>query len=165
MKRLLIIIALSVLTTGTFATTKERKDDAKKVSYAALRQFKEDFKTAQDVSWEINTEYVRASFTAEGKKMAALYDIQGSYLGAVEYLTYEQLPLKARTEMEKRYKDYSFSSALKIVSRPAENSDSNDVGTYWVALTNNVKQLFVSVSPSLSVALYKTVAVETTAGN
>lgn len=166
MKKLLFVIALALLTTGTFAVEKtDKKDDVKKVSYSALKQFEQEFGTAKDVSWKVNDQYVKASFTSEGKKMAALYDLQGSYLGAVEYLTYEQLPAKARTEIEKRFKDFNFSSALKIVNRPNSTGDFNDVGTYWVDLTNDVKQLYVSVSPSLSVALFKTISLEATAKN
>lgn len=158
MKKLLFIIALVFVTASSFAIDlTDLKDDVKKVSYATLRQFEDEFKSAKDIAWRINQQYVKATFTSEGKKMAALYDLQGSYLGAVEYLTYDQLPEKARTEMEKRFKDYSFSSALKIVSRPEGNSDFNDLGTYWVDLINETKQLYVSVSPSLSVTLFKTI--------
>lgn len=166
MKKLSIVIAFLLLTTATFATTKaERKDDVKKIAYNALQNFEADFKTAKDVSWKVNDQYIKASFTSDGKKMAALYDLQGTYLGAVEYLSYEQIPLKARNEIQKRFKDFSFSSALKIVSRPEGNENFNDVGTYWVDLVNDVKQLYVSVSPSLSVALHKTITIETTASN
>lgn len=158
MKKLLFIIALVFVTASSFAIDRtDLKDDVKKVSYATLRQFEDEFKSAKDIAWRINQQYVKATFTSEGKKMAALYDLQGSYLGAVEYLTYDQLPEKARTEMEKKFKDYSFSSALKIVSRPEGNSDFNDLGTYWVDLINETKQLYVSVSPSLSVTLFKTI--------
>ena len=158
MKKLLFIIALVFVTGSSFAIDRtDLKDDVKKVSYTTLRQFEDEFKSAKDIAWRINQQYVKATFTSEGKKMAALYDLQGSYLGAVEYLTYDQLPEKARTEMEKRFKDYSFSSALKIVSRPEGNSDFNDLGTYWVDLINETKQLYVSVSPSLSVTLFKTI--------
>ncbi len=158
MKKLLFIIALVFVTASSFAIDlTDLKDDVKKVSYATLRQFEDEFKSAKDIAWRINQQYVKATFTSEGKKMAALYDLQGSYLGAVEYLTYDQLPEKARTEMEKKFKDYSFSSALKIVGRPEGNSDFNDLGTYWVDLINETKQLYVSVSPSLSVTLFKTI--------
>lgn len=166
MKKLLIVITLSLVTALTYATDRiDSKDDVKKVSYTALRQFEDEFRTAESVSWRVNDQYVKATFITEGKNMAALYDLQGNYLGAVEYLTYAQIPVKARTEMEKRFKDFTFSSALKIVSRPGGNYDFNDVGTYWVDLTNDVKQLYVSVSPSLSVALHKTIAIESTAKN
>lgn len=164
MKKLLFIITLSLLTAVTYATERtDKKDDVKKVSYTAIRQFEEEFQNAKNVSWRVSDLYVKAQFTDEGKNMAALYDLQGNYLGAVEYLTYSQIPEKARTEMEKRFKDYTFSSALKIVSRPNGAYDTNDVGTYWVDLINDAKQLYVSVSPSLTVALYKTYTLETSA--
>jgi len=161
MKKLLFVIALSLLTVSTYAI--DRNDDIKKVSYTALRQFETDFQSAKDVSWKINDQYVKATFTSEGKNMAALYNIQGEYLGVVQYLDYEQVPLKARNEIEKRYSSYTFSSALKIVGRPNDRSDFNDVGTYWVDLANDTKQVYLSVSPSLSVSLFKTLEIETTA--
>ena len=166
MKNLLIVIAFSLLTTGLLAEDRnDLRDDVKKVSYTALRQFESEFTSATNVSWKVNDLYVKASFISEGKTMAALYDLQGTYLGAVEYLTYDKIPTKARAQMEKRFKEFSFSSALKIVSRPANNLEFNDVGTYWVDLTNDVKQLYISVSPSLSVTLHKTLEIEATASN
>jgi hypothetical protein len=165
MKKLFIIIALTVLSVGSYAVERnDGNDDIKKVSYTAIRQFEDEFKTAQNVSWKVNDQYVRASFTAEGKKMSALYDLQGSFLGAVEYVSYDQIPVKAKIELEKRYKDYSFSSALKIVSRPSY-SDFNDVGTYWVDMINDAKQLYLSVSPSSVVALHKTVSLDEASSN
>ena len=164
MKKLLIIITLTLLTAVTYATERtDKKDDVKKVSYTAIKQFEEEFANAKNVSWRVSDQYVKAQFTSEGKNMAALYDLQGNYIGAVEYVAYSSIPEKARVEMERRFKDYTFSSALKIVSRPAGAFDSNDVGTYWVDLINDTKQLYVSVSPSLSVALYKTYSLSTSA--
>ncbi|MBC7914688.1 MAG: hypothetical protein H7Y07_11275, partial [Pyrinomonadaceae bacterium] len=124
-----------------------------------------DFKTAKDVSWKLNEQYVKASFTTDGKKMAALYDFQGNFVGAIEYLSYDNIPVKARTEIEKKYTGYNFASALKIVSRPSETSDFNDVGTYWVDLTNGVKQLYISVSPMSLVSLHKSISLQSTAKN
>lgn len=163
MKKFLFVIALSLLTVSTFAI--DRNDDIKKVSYTALRQFETDFKSAKDVSWKTNDQYVKATFTSEGKNMAALYSLQGEYLGVVQYLNYEQVPVKARKEIEKRYNEFTFSSALKIVGRPSNHSEFNDVGTYWVDMVNDTKQLYLSVSPSLSVSLFKTLEIETTASN
>ncbi|MBC7914687.1 MAG: hypothetical protein H7Y07_11270 [Pyrinomonadaceae bacterium] len=166
MRKLSIIIALFVLSLGTYATeVPDTKEDIKKISYTALRHFEADFKTAKDVSWRTNEQYVKATFTTDGKKMAALYDLQGNFVGSIEYLSYDQLPVKARTELEKKYTGYNFSSALKIVSRPTDTSDFNDVGTYWVDLTNEVKQLYISISPSSSVSLHKSVSIQATAKN
>lgn len=164
MKKLLFGFAFLLMASSTFANTNiDRKDDVNKVSYTAVKRFEKDFKFAKDVSWKISDQYVKATFTEDGKKMAALYDLHGSFLGSVEYLSYEQIPVKARTEMEKRFKGYAVSTALKIVSRP-ENEDFNDEGSYWVDLSNEVKQIYVNISPSLSIAVHKTILIET-AGN
>jgi hypothetical protein len=165
MKKLIFILALSLTTIGTYAFTGvERTDDVKKVSDYAIKQFKQDFASAKDVSWKLTRDYIKANFSLDGKKMAALYDLQGTYLGAVEYLSYEQVPVRARTQIEKQYKNYYFSSGLKVVSRPY-GSDFNDVGTYWVNLSSTIKELFISVSPSSEIALHKSTLKETTAKN
>ena len=76
MKKLSLVIAFLLLTTATFATTKaERKDDVKKIAYNALQNFEADFKTAKDVSWKVNDQYIKGSFTSDGKKMAGLYGL------------------------------------------------------------------------------------------
>jgi hypothetical protein len=161
MKKLVFIIALTLVTVSTFAI--DRNDDIKKVSYTALRQFEEEFESAKNVSWRVNDQYVKASFSLEGKRMAALYDLQGNYIGAVEYIAYHQIPVKARLEIERKYKDYTFTTGLKIVSRPTEGFAFNDVGTYWVDFSNNSKQVYLSVTPSSTVALHKTLPIESTA--
>lgn len=165
MKKSIFIITLLFITASTFAAnTTERTDDLTKISTYAIKQFEQDFKSAKNVTWDVESEYVKANFKVEDKKMAALYDLQGTYLGAVEYLAYEQIPVKARTDIEKQYKNYDFSSALKIVSRPY-GSDLNDVGTYWVNLSNTVKNVIVSISPSLNVAFQKSTFIQTNAKN
>jgi hypothetical protein len=91
--------------------------------------------------------------------------LQGDFLGTVEYITFEELPVKAKTDILNKFKNFTFTSALKIINRPADNENFNDVGTYWVDLSNSVKQIIVSVSPSQSVALHKSFAIQTTASN
>lgn len=163
MKKLIFTITLMFITITSFVTNAaERTDDLSKISNYALKQFARDFKAAEKISWDVERDYVKASFEVDDKKMAALYDIQGTYLGAVEYLSYEQIPEKARLDIEKQYKNYDFSSALKIVSRPY-GSHLNDVGTYWVNLSNNVKNLFLNISPSLQVAFQTSTFVQTNA--
>lgn len=163
MKKPIFIIALLFTTITSFiANATEQKDDVSKISNYAVKHFEQDFKTAKKISWDIESDYVKANFEVDDKKMAALYDLQGNYLGAVEYLSYEQIPEKARLDIEKQYKSYDFSSALKVVSRP-HDSDINDVGTYWVNLSNNVKNLILNISPSLHVAFQKSTFVPTSA--
>jgi hypothetical protein len=163
MKKIVLLIALTVATISSFAI--DRKDDVEKVSYNALRQFEDSFTEAKNVSWRVTDQYVKASFSMEGKRMAAIYDPQGNYIGAVEYVTYTQIPVKARLEIERKFKDFTFTSGLKIVDRPSGAFEFNDIGTYWVDLTNDVKQLYVSVSSYATVSLHKTIDLERTAGN
>lgn len=166
MKKILFIIVLSLIIPGIFAIERTNKKAAvKKVSYSTLSQFQQEFSTAKNVSWIINEKYVKASFFSAGKRMAALYDLDGYFIGSIEYLSYDQLPYKAKTEIESKFKDYTFVSARKIVSRPTDNSSFNDVGTYWVDLSNKEEQIYVHVSPNTDASLYKTIRSETLAKN
>lgn len=166
MKRILFIIVLSLIIPGIFAIERTNKKAAvKKVSSSTLSQFQQEFSTAKNVSWIVNEKYVKASFFSAGKRMAALYALDGYFIGSIEYLSYDQLPYKAKTEIKSKFKDYTFVSARKIVSRPTDNSSFNDVGTYWVDLANKGEQIYVNISPKADVSLYKATSLETIAKN
>ena len=166
MKRILLIIVLSLIIPGIFAIEKTKRNIAvKKVSSSALSQFQQEFSTAKNVSWIVNEKYVKASFFSSGKRMAALYDLDGNFVGSIEYISYDQLPYKAKTEIKNKYKDFAFVSARKIVSRPIDNSSFNDVGSYWVDLANESERIYINVSPKTDVALYKSTNFETLAKN
>src|SRR6476469_2605661 len=155
MKKYIFIIALALSTLSTFAT--ERVDDVKKVTVEATSHFAQEFAYAEKVSWNIKDLYIQANYSFKGKRMAALYDLQGKYLGAVEYLTYKDLPLKARTKIDEKYANYTFRSALKIVDRP---EGANDLGTYLVDVASDSKQLVLAVSESADVSVHKTIWAE-----
>ena len=166
MKRILLIIVLSLIIPGIFAIEKTKRNIAvKKVSSSALSQFQQEFSTAKNVSWIVNEKYVKASFFSSGKRMAALYDLDGNFVGSIEYISYDQLPYKAKTEIKNKYKDFAFVSARKIVSRPTDNSSFNDVGSYWVDLANESERIYINVSPKTDVALYKSTNFENHAKN
>ena len=166
MKRILLIIVLSLIIPGIFAIEKTKRNIAvKKVSSSTLSQFQQEFSTAKNVSWIVNEKYVKASFFSSGKRMAALYDLDGNFVGSIEYISYDQLPYKAKTEIKNKYKDFAFVSARKIVSRPTDNSSFNDVGSYWVDLANESERIYINVSPKTDVALYKSTNFETLAKN
>jgi hypothetical protein len=160
MKKLFFALALTFLTVAGFAAEMRPADDSEKVAYVALRSFEQEFKDAEEISWRVGDDYAKAYFTSLGKKMVAFYTHQGDYIGAVQYLDYKQLPLKTRQEIEKKFKDYQFSEAIQIVGRPS--SDYDDIGTYYVDLTNDSKEIYLRVSSS-DITVHKTVERSQTA--
>jgi hypothetical protein len=159
MKKLVFAIAFTLVSAVTFAAG---SDDSDKVAYVAVRQFEQEFKDAEDVSWRVGDDYAKAYFTSLGKKMVAFYSLNGDFIGAVQYLEYKQLPLKTRQEIEKKYKDYEFTEAIQIVSRPS--SDYEDVGTYYVDLANDAQEIYLKVS-SADISVHKTIERARTAQN
>jgi len=166
MKHLLFATLLSIISVAGFATENiEKKDDSKNISYNAKKQLASEFADAKDVTWTANDEYQKATFTLEGKKLTALFDIQGNYLGATQVVNFSELPAEAQKSILKYYKDYSFSDALRVVARPDNAYQSNDVGTYWIDLAKDNKQVFLNYTESAGLAFYKKVESTTTAKN
>jgi len=166
MKNLLIATILTFATAVGFAGEKiEKKDDAKAVSYSAKKQLEAEFADAKSVTWSVNEDYQKATFTSEGKKLTAIFDVQGNYLAATQAIAFEDLPADAKKSIEKVYKDYTFSDAIKIVARPASDYQSNDVGTYWIDLTKDNKQIYLNYTEASGLSFYKRVEGSANAKN
>jgi|GEM_PF-1014692 len=166
MKKLIFGTILSILTVTGFAAGKiNRKDDAGKISYNVKRQFDQEFEDAKEISWIINDEFQKATFTVDGNKFTALYDLQENYLGATKFISYKDVPAKAKAEIERKFKDYYFSEGIQVVSRPSGDYDSNDVGTYWLDMVKEGKKVYLKVSPFSVVEVYKTIDLRETAKN
>lgn len=166
MKKLLIATLLTFATAAGFATEKvEKKDDSKEISYNAKKQLESEFAGAKDVSWTVNDDYQKASFTLEGKKLTAIFDVQGSYLAATQLVAFDELPAEAKRSITKFYKGYEFSEAIKIVARPSNDYQSNDVGTYWIDLAKDNKQVYLNYTETTGLSFYKKVENSASAKN
>ena len=158
MKKLLIATLFTFVTAAGFSVEKvEKKDDSKNISYNAKKQLESEFAGAKDVSWTVNDDYQKASFTLDGKKLTAIFDVQGSYLAATQVVAYEELPAETKKSIAKFYKGYEFSEAIKIVARPSNDYQSNDVGTYWIDLSKENKQVYLNYTETQGLSFYKKV--------
>ena len=166
MKKLLFATLLTIASVAGFATDRvEKKDDSKNVTYSARKQFEQEFDKAQDVNWSVSADYQKAKFTLEGKRITAIYDLQGNYLGATQFIGYSDLPERAKTELAKHYKDYNFSEAILVVGRPVDSYQTNDVGTYWIDLEKENKQVYITYTEGSGISLYKTIKSSQAAKN
>ncbi|WP_256013050.1 hypothetical protein [Desertivirga xinjiangensis] len=164
-KALLSLIFFGLLVSG-FASTNKGEDDSLKITPAAISWFKAEFKTAVNVTWVLGSDYQKAMFTIDGKKLTALFDLKGNYLASTQTVAFDEIPESAKAEIAKSYKDYNFSSALLIVKRSATGvKSSTDAGTYWIDLATDNKQVYLNYSSNTGVVLYKTIFTQQNASN
>ncbi len=135
-----------------------KKVEDVKISSTAKKQFESEFKNAQNVSWTVKGAYQKASFSIENKRTTAFYDLSGEFMGATQFVNYEDLPIDARKQVETSYKGYVVNDVVQVVSRPLD-SDLNDVGTYWIGLVNDKKEVYLKIASAIDVQIVKQTAL------
>lgn len=156
MRKIIIATLLSILSISGFAgVIDENSDDVKSVSAAAKKEFQTEFKDAQNVSWVLSNEYQKARFTLNGRKMTAIFDLRGAYIGATEVVALTDLPRKALKAIKKNYGDYSFSEALKVADRPSIKHKKDDVGTYWIDLLKDGSRVYLNYTACGGLVKYR----------
>lgn len=157
MKKLLFATFLTIITIAVYSVSKKTTfQKSTRVTPTVKEQLSRDFANAKNVYWTVSEDYQKARFSVGGKRITAIYDRQGNYLGAVQYISYDELPEAAKKSLEKDYKGFKYSDGLLVVGRP-EGYSLNDIGSYWIGLSKKGESTFVNYSYDKGLALYKTV--------
>ena len=155
MKKLVVLSLFTAFALGVYAKDVEVKmEDEKGISYVTKKQFESEFKDAKNVVWSVSSVTQKASFVLNDRKMSAFYDLSGKYLGTIQYVDYNDMPYKAVREVSEAYKGFSPVAVLQIADRPA-NAETNDTGAYIVSMTKDGKEVYLQVSSTGYVSLYK----------
>ncbi|MBK0379475.1 hypothetical protein [Mucilaginibacter segetis] len=159
MKRILLTTAIAALfTANVFAIDGAKKtngDGSDNVSYAVVNKFKIDFSNATDVTWTVTSNTQKATFTIDGVKKTAFYNLRGEYLGVTQYIDFKDLPFKATKEIMKDYKDYTIGEVIKLESNVTDNTI--DPTVYFVDLKNDTEEVLLRVTPASGVYFFKQV--------
>ena len=76
MKKLVFSAILTVLSVVAFAAKSTiGNDDVNKITYTAKQHLEQEFEKAEGVKWSVTREFQKASFTLDGKKITAIYDV------------------------------------------------------------------------------------------
>jgi hypothetical protein len=157
MKKVIISTAFAILfSANVFAATNTVNvsgDDAATVSYAASSKFNNDFAGAENVTWKVNAKFQKATFTIDGVKKSAFYNLRGELIGITENVQYKELPAKAKKEIGAKYEGYFANEVIKY-----DNDDNGlDSTVYFVDLKNSKEEILVRVTPSAGVYFFKQV--------
>jgi hypothetical protein len=121
MKKMILILAISISTASVFASEKN-------VNQKVLNAFNTEFATAANVEWTVGDNYYKASFTYNEKYVFAYFNEEGELLGITRYISPVNLPLNLQTNLKKNYNDYWISDLFEV----AKNSGT----AYYITLEN-----------------------------
>lgn len=96
--------------TSTFANNEET------VNQRAVTSFKKDFTNAQDVKWENNRDFVKATFKQNNQVMFAYYSQTGELMAVTRNIISSQLPISLLANLKKNYGTYWITDLFEISS-------------------------------------------------
>lgn len=96
------------------------------ISQRAISSFKKDFTEAQDVKWETNKDFVKATFKMNDQVMFAYYSQEGELMALTRNIVSGQLPINLLSELKKSYSAYWITDLFEV-------SSSSDA-SYYVTL-------------------------------
>jgi len=153
MKKLLITAVIATMfSIAAFADGGKKATTDEGVTYAALNQFKTDFKSADDVMWAVTPNCQKVSFTQNNVDYTAFYSFDGDYLGITQNVSYKRMPSAVKKEITKEYKGYEVNSVIKYKTHGAD-----EPVIYFVDLKNTAKEIVLKVTPDRSVTFFKEV--------
>ena len=101
---------LTIGLTSTFANNEET------INQRAVSSFKKDFNNAQDVKWENNKDFVKATFKINDQVMFAYYTQTGDLMAVTRNILSSQLPINLLASLKKSYSSYWISDLFEVSS-------------------------------------------------
>lgn len=110
MKKQILVLALILagITGSSFAAGNPD------INKYALVSFHKQFSDAQNVQWENNSGFLKASFEMNNQTLYAYYSAQGELLAVTRYISTNQLPVQLLITLKKEFADYWISDLFEI---------------------------------------------------
>jgi hypothetical protein len=129
MKKIILSIAiLMALTASSFAKS------TTKINERVFASFKNDFRQATEVKWEVTSSYILATFQLDKDVLYAYYDFQGNMIGLVHNILTSKLPVHLQNDIKKHYANYWVSELFQVTS---------EEGVYYYVQLKNADETIV----------------------
>jgi hypothetical protein len=133
-------VLLIALTTSAFA-------DPTNVSSTTLWNFHSEFKNASNVTWLVEKEFTKATFTLNDKKLTAFYTLTGDIIGTSTNITLDDLPINAKRIFAKKFDGFTVLEAIRF--------EGVDEGAYYISAENEKHVVILKVSDHSQVSIFK----------
>jgi hypothetical protein len=144
MKKILLAGLFAVLLAGSAVAA-----DATGVTSAIMTSFQNNFNNATDVSWTTKSDYSKASFTLNNRRMEAFYNTQGEMIASSENIKLEELPVNAKRTFAKEYGSYEVKEAIHF--------QSNEEDAYFISAQSEKESVIIKVLSDQSLSVFKKV--------
>ena len=104
------VMMLTIGLTSTFANNEGS------INQRAVSSFRKDFTNAQDVKWENNKDFVKATFRMNDQVMFAYYSQTGDLMAVTRNILSNQLPINLLAYLKKSYGNYWISDLFEVSS-------------------------------------------------
>jgi hypothetical protein len=158
MKKIFLTIAIAaLLSVNVFAADGgKRVDGGTNVSYIALHGFTVDFAEAKDVNWTVTKSCQKATFTVDGVKKTAFYNLQGEFLGVTQRVDEKAIPAKTLKQIAKEYKGYEVGEVI-VYQANTDVNDNIDATSYFVDLKNDAHEVLVRITQQGNIEFFQQV--------
>lgn len=158
MKKIFLTTAIAaLLSVNVFAADGGKKaDGGVNVSYVALHGFTADFADAKDVNWTVTKNCQKATFTIDGVRKTAFYNLSGEYLGVTQRVDPKAIPAKTMKQIAKDYAGYQIGEVIVYQANTDLNSNI-DATSYFVDLKNDAHEVLVRITPQANLEFFQQV--------
>jgi hypothetical protein len=127
-----LILAMTVmLTTGLTGVYANKKEEINKQVAAS---FSKDFAGAQNVVWQQQKQYAKASFTLNGQVMFARYTEDGKLQAVWRNVLSDHLPILLLAKLKRNYSNYWISDLMEMTSEDQ---------TFWYIKLESADETFI----------------------
>jgi len=159
MKKIFITTAIAaLLSVNVFAADGAKKvvDGGTNVSYIALHGFTVDFADAKEVNWTVTKNCQKATFTIDGVKKTAFYNLNGEFLGVTQRVDAKAIPAKTLKQIAKDYKGYEIGEVI-VYQANTDLNDNIDPTSYFVDLKNDTHEVLVRITQQANLEFFQQV--------
>jgi hypothetical protein len=144
MKKIVLAGLFGVLLAGSALAA-----DATGINSAIVTSFQKNFNNATDINWITKSDYSKASFTLNNRRMEAFFSTQGDMIASSENIVLEELPVNAKRTFAKEYGGYEVKEAIHL--------QANEEEAYFISAENEKESVIIKVSLDQSLSVFKKV--------
>lgn len=134
------ILLTAFIAASTLSLSFAKTGDEKKVSYKVITEFSNNFSDAENVTWKVTGEYIKATFVMDEQTMEAFFNNNGEMFATSKKMAFNKLPKKAITTITTNYQfpPYELKECIKL-------TNSDGVEKYYVSLKKENKTTVLEI--------------------